>query len=571
MLKSYFSLLRELLPHRKRLLIVILFSILMAGQKLLVPELITLLQASWDNKDEVAALKIPIFIAAVFAIGAVFRYVSISGMKYIADLVTVGLRRKLMYKYLNLNLGFFHGQERGSGGLISRMLNDIFQVQLGVARLTDLVREPIVVAGMLIWLITIDWKLFLMILALTPITGLIISRIARSLRKYSRSNQESVEEITKVLKESLDGTRVIQSFNLEGEMKQRFDNKADDYLASRKKIISREEATGPISEAIGAISFVAILYYIGLQIIAGKFMVADVMAFVAAIIFMRDGIKKIQESYIQLQQALVGYERVQEVLQTESNLQVPAQPTSFPKDWKEIEFRNVSFGFPGKDPILRNINLTVKRGEVIALVGSSGGGKSTLLNLFLRFFDPTEGSIHIGGVNIAHMTLKDLRANIGLVSQDTFLFGDSIEKNIHAGDFSKPVSQIESAAQLANAHNFVMTAKGGYHAHVGDMGSMLSGGEKQRVSIARAIFKDAPILLLDEATSALDSESEREVQKGLDKLMEGRTAFVIAHRLSTIANADRILVLKKGEIVEEGSHEQLMAKSGEYFRFRNLQ
>jgi ATP-binding cassette subfamily B protein/subfamily B ATP-binding cassette protein MsbA len=268
---------------------------------------------------------------------------------------------------------------------------------------------------------------------------------------------------------------------------------------------------------------------------------------------------------------MVALERVNQVLATENALKIPEKALPFPRDWQEIEFRNVTFAFSGRSPVLKNIHLKVRRGEVIALVGTSGGGKSTLINLLMRFFDPIEGEILIGGVNIAHMDLADLRAHIGLVSQDVFLFGDSIEKNIQAGDFSKPLEGVEAAAQLANAHNFIMHSKGGYHAQVGDMGNMLSGGEKQRISIARAIFKNAPILLLDEATSALDSESEREVQKGLDKLMEGRTAFVIAHRLSTIAQATRILVLKKGEIVEEGTHDELLKKSGEYSRFHSLQ
>jgi ATP-binding cassette subfamily B protein/subfamily B ATP-binding cassette protein MsbA len=247
-----------------------------------------------------------------------------------------------------------------------------------------------------------------------------------------------------------------------------------------------------------------------------------------------------------------------------------AHPKKFPINWQSIEFRNVSFRFD-KDWILKNINLTIRRGELVAIVGSSGGGKSTLVNLLPRFFDPTEGEILVDNIPIKDICLTELRSNIALVSQDVFLFGDSIERNIHAGDFDKNPREIVRAAKLANADTFISKIPSGYQSRVGDMGSTLSGGEKQRISIARAIFKDAPVLVLDEATSALDSESELEVQKGLDQLMAGRTAFVIAHRLSTIAKANRILVISKGEIIEQGSHHELLAARGEYAKFLNLQ
>ncbi|MCB0355905.1 MAG: ATP-binding cassette domain-containing protein, partial [Bdellovibrionales bacterium] len=245
-------------------------------------------------------------------------------------------------------------------------------------------------------------------------------------------------------------------------------------------------------------------------------------------------------------------------------------PKPFPEEWQSIDFKNVTFAF-GDNNVLNNINLHVKRGEIIALVGASGGGKSTMVNLVQRFFDPIEGEISIGGTNIKDMSLKVLRDHIALVAQDVFLFGDTIRYNIWAGDLSKSPEGVEKAAKIANAHNFIINTPDKYETRLGDQGSRLSGGEKQRISIARAVFKDAPILILDEATSALDSENEREVQKGLDQLMQGRTAFVIAHRLSTIMKADRILVLKAGRVVEEGTHDTLMQRQGEYYNFQQLQ
>lgn len=571
MKEIYSKLLPEIRPYLKQFSLVLTLGILISLAKGAVPKLTEELPNAWANKDQARTFWLPIIVAGIFVFGAVARYFHMFWMKYIADLVAVNLRRRLMEKYLSLNIAFFQGLERGSGGLISRMLNDITLVQSGISRVADLVREPLIAVFMLISLIIIDWKLFLIILIVGPITATFIRKLAKSLRKYSHRNQESVEELTKVLKESLDGTRVVQSFNLEGEMNDRFNRRADEFLASKRKIISREEASGPISESIGAIVFAGILIYLGYQIIDGELSMGVFVGFLAAITMLREAFKKTQESYIQLQQGMVALERVHQILDTETALPIPAQPKAFPVDWKEVEFRNVTFGFSGKEPILKNINLTVKRGEIIALVGSSGGGKSTMINLLMRFFDPIEGGIFIGGVDLREMDLKDLRHHIGLVSQDVFLFGDTIEANIMAGDFSRTAEDVPEAAKLANAHHFIENAKGGYKTHVGDMGNMLSGGEKQRISIARAIFKNAPILLLDEATSALDSESEREVQKGLDKLTEGRTAFVIAHRLSTIAKAHRILVLKKGQIVEEGTHEELLTKAGEYSRFHSLQ
>ncbi|MCB0411973.1 MAG: ABC transporter ATP-binding protein [Bdellovibrionales bacterium] len=560
------KLLPEIKPHARMLAFVIFVGILVSALRSATPYFIQLLEESWKLKDFKQAMIIPFIIAASWVIASVGRYYHLFWMKYISDLIAVELRRKLMQKYLSLNLSYFQGLERGSGGLISRMLNDIAIIQSGITRIADLVREPFTAIFMLGYLVWIDWKLFIFIVALAPFITAAMRKLAKSLRKYSHQNQESVEDLTKVLKESLDGTRIVQSFNLEPEMNRRFDQRAKELLRSKRKIISREEASGPISESLASISMAMILVYIGTQLINEQLSLGDFLAFITAVTMLQDSLKKIQNGYIQLQQSAVAMDRVQEVLDTKNELALADNPKPFPKDWQQIEFRDVTFAYPGHKPVLNHIHLVVQRGEAVALVGSSGGGKSTLINLLMRFFDPVSGSILIGGIDLREMDLRDLRQNIGLVSQDVFLFGDTLKRNIQAGDFSKDESTVEHAARMANAHDFIMHSKGGYDAKVGEMGSLLSGGEKQRISIARAIYKDAPILILDEATSALDTESEREVQKGLDRLMEGRTAFVIAHRLSTIANADRILVLKGGQVIEEGSHEELLKKRGEYFR-----
>lgn len=560
----------ELKPYRRTLIFVLILGAITSGLKAAAPALIRELEEMWRVGNHVRAYQIPILIAVLWSLSSVGRYYHLFYMRFTADLVAVKLRRRLIDKYLTLNLSFFQNFVSGSGGLISRMINDITFVQQGIQRLADLMREPFMVVFAFGYLIHIDWRLTIFIVGALPLITGVIRKLARSLRKYGHANQETMEELTKTLKESLDGTRIVQSFNLEDEMRRRFDAQSKEYLETDRKIISREELVGPVSESLAAITLAMILVYIGQQIFANRMGVGDFIGFSFAIGLLQDSIRKLQDGFIKTQQAAVALERLQAILENTNTVPQSTKPVPFPQDWQTIEFRNVSFGFD-KTPVLNNINLTVRRGEIVALVGSSGGGKSTMVNLLGRFFDPQSGQILIGGVPIDQIALADLRRHIALVSQDVFLFGDSIERNIHAGDFSKPPDGVKPAAELANAHNFISRTKNGYQSRVGDMGSTLSGGEKQRISIARAIFKDAPILILDEATSALDSESEREVQKGLDHLLAGRTAFVVAHRLSTIAKADRILVLKKGQIIEEGTHDQLLVRQGEYFRFHQLQ
>jgi subfamily B ATP-binding cassette protein MsbA len=560
----------ELRPYKKRMIFVILTGIMISGFKALTPELMRRLSLAWESKDAHLTYQLPVFIAGTWMAASVLRYFHLFWMLYISELIAVNLRRKLMNKYLSLSLAFFQNFQTGSGGLISRMLNDIGIIQGGFQKVSDIVREPFMVMFSFASLLYIDWRLTFFVLAGTPLITAVLRGFARSVRKYSKHNQESMEGLTQALKESLDGTRVVQSFNLQNEMRRRFEEQADLFLSSKAKIISREEASGPVSESLSSIFMSIVLVYIGNQALHSQLSVSDFLGFLTAIGLLADSIKKVQGGYIKMQQSSVALERLQSILEDTHTLAEPSQPRAFPEDWREIEFRKVSFRYGDQD-VLHRLNLKIQRGEKIALVGSSGAGKSTLINLLPRFFDPTEGEVLIGGVPLDHMRLDDLRAHVALVTQDVFLFSDSVERNIHSGNFARAVHDVAEAAKLANAHEFIARNPEGYLTRVGERGARFSGGEKQRISIARAIFKDAPILILDEATSALDSESEREVQKGLDSLMEGRTALIIAHRLSTIAKCDRILVMDKGEIIEEGNHNELMVQKGAYHRFFQLQ
>jgi ATP-binding cassette, subfamily B, bacterial MsbA len=569
-MKVWLKLWPEIRNYRSQFIQILILGGLTSGLKALVPELTNRLFSAWQTHDMKMAWILPPALAVIWITSCVTRFYHLFKMKYTANCISVNQRRTLMEKYLSLNLSFFQNIESGSGGLISRMLNDINIIQSGVDRVADVFREPILCLGMLGYLIYLDWRLTIFILVAAPLITAVLRQLANSIRKYSRQNQEIMENLTRTLKESLDGTKIVQSFGLESEMRRKFGQQADSYLASRREIIAREELAGPLSESLTVIFISALLLYIGYQVFKNQFTLANFMTFMFAMGLMQDSIRKLQDAYIKLQQAAIGMDRLHAILETEPTVRDPVNPVPFPKDWQEIEFRNVSFAF-NKEQVLKNINLKIHRSETLALVGSSGSGKSTMANLLQRFFDPQSGEILIGGISIDKFSLADLRGHIALVTQDVFLFNETIERNIQMGHLQESAEKIVGAAKLANADSFIMNTPQGYQTSVGDFGNRMSGGEKQRVSIARAILKDAPILILDEATSALDSESEMEVQKGLNQLLIGRTALVIAHRLSTIARATRIVVLKKGEIIEQGNHSQLIEHKGEYFKFYQMQ
>ncbi len=559
-------------PYKSKIILVVILGIFTSALKGVAPELLNKLVTAWqpETHDAQAVIYIPIALAILWVVSSVTRYFHLYIMKFTADRISVAQRRKLMDKYLSLNLSFFQNFESGSGGLISRMVNDIMVILNGIHRVADIIREPVLIIGMFTYLLYKEWRLTLFVMLALPIVTAVLRRIARSLRKYAKQNQEIMEDLTRTLKESLDGTRIVQSFVLEDEMRKRFNTHADEFLKTRSKIISREEIAGPISESLNAIFFSVLLIIIGLVITKTNFSTADFIGYVAAMGLMQDSIRKLQDAYVKMQQAGVAVDRLQTILDSQPTVRDIPNAVNFPQNWNEIEFRNLTFAF-NQEPVLRGVNLKIKRGETIALVGSSGSGKSTLVNLLQRFFDPTQGEIFIGGVPTQNIKLAELRHNIALVTQDVFLFNDSIANNIQMGNLTAPLEHIEAAAKMANAHEFIVKTPEKYDTSVGDFGSRMSGGEKQRISIARAILKNSPILVLDEATSALDSESEQEVQKGLTQLLQGRTAFIIAHRLSTIANADRIIVLKKGQIVETGTHNELLDHKGEYFKFHQMQ
>ncbi|MGE0634383.1 MAG: ABC transporter ATP-binding protein [Pseudobdellovibrionaceae bacterium] len=566
-LKKLFA---ELRPFRKQIIIILVAGVILSITTTRIIQVSKELFDAIEVRNSDALIKGSWTILALAFVASIARYYHRFPSNYVGDQVAVLLRQKMQAKFLKLNLTFHNNFVSGSGGLLSRSLNDISTIQNGLNMMADFASEPILMIGLISLMFYANWKLAAMVFIAFPLILLFLRSTARSLRKYSRQGQTELDTLTGTVKESLDGLRVIQSFGLEKVMEERFSKTAQTYLKFRRKVHMRGEASGPVTELVVTFIIVLIFGYLGVEISKGNATFGDMIMFVGSLLGLQKPVKKLQESYVKLQQTMISAERVFSLLADTSEVVEAPDAVDFPKNWKKIEYKNVSFGYKNK-LVLKNFNLTLHRGEVIALVGESGSGKSTAVNLLQRFFEPTSGQILIDDTPLSKIKLKDLRKNLALVTQDVFLFNDSVAFNIHSGDFEKSPELIEKAAKSANAHDFICETHDGYQSRAGDRGTLFSGGEKQRISIARAILKDAPLLILDEATSALDSASEKEVQEGLEHLMEGRTALVIAHRLSTITKADKIIVMRDGEIVESGTHQSLVDLKGEYFRFRSLQ
>lgn len=557
-------------PYRTSYIIVITLGLIMAACDTVVASLVRpLFDEVFTNKNADLKLSLSASIVGVYFVHGVARFFHSVKIKMIVEFICSNLRIDLQKKLIRLNLNF-HSKNPPSTSL-AKAFNDIGNVQYGLWKLADLIRDPLAMLFLLGWILYLDWKLTLMIFIVIPVMIKFLKQVARSARKYSHFQQKEFENVMTAYKESLDGLKIVQSYNLEKTTENKLLSTITKYLDMRRIIVNREEISGPVTELLGAITFAAVLYYKATLVIAGQGTTGDFMSYLAALAFIQRPIKNLQDAYVRFQNMLVATDRVFEVLDDPNEVPQIANPKPFPKNFDQIKFSNVGFSYTQDSDLLKNINLSVKRGEVVALVGESGSGKSSLVNLLERFYDPTQGNITIGGIPITDIDLKDLRRNIALVTQDVFLFNDSVADNIKTGNPEEETVSVEESAKLANAYDFISKSNEKFESKAGDRGARFSGGEKQRISIARAIYKNAPVLILDEATSALDSKSEQEVQKGLEHLMRGRTVFVIAHRLSTIINADRIIVMRNGEIVETGSHSELLTQKGAYYNFYQLQ
>lgn len=569
--------LKRLFPYLKKYRGVILLTLFLGGilsiVTLATAKMVqTIIDGIFVHKNTELLVQAPLMIIALYFFSGLMRFTHMYFLRYTGERIGFDIRKDLQAHYAQMSLEFHTGNS--SGSLLSKTLNDTISVQQGLTLLSDVVKEPISAMAMLGYLFYLDWKLTLITFLAAPILILASRSLGRSVRKYSHIQQEIWENVTLVIKETLDGIRVVKAFSLEKHMQEKFDKVIHSMLAIRRKILKREEISGPVFEFLAACILAGILYYAGHQAIKGETSIGAFSAFVVVLFSLQGPIKKLQDAHVRLQHTVASSQRIFDILDTPLTVKDPEdlgrQSKTWNENWQTIEFKDVHFNY-GVREILKGVNLKVKRGEVVAIVGSSGGGKTTLVNLIPRFYDVSSGHIYVDQTDVRDFKVNDLRSHIALVTQDVFLFNETIRENIMAGKQEALPSQIASALTAANATSFIGQMKNKELSIVGDRGALLSGGERQRISIARALFKNTPILILDEATSALDSESENVVQEALEKLMKGRTTFVIAHRLSTIQKADRIIVLSDGKIIEEGRHEDLLTKQGAYFNFHKHQ
>lgn len=523
------------------------------------------------NQGNIEALKSTIVITlALSIITLVTKYFHLYKMNYIAELVGQSLRNQMERKFTRLSLSYHNNYSTGPGGMISLVLADVRAIIDGLRMVADVFLHPLLFILLFINLLVLDWKLTLFAFSIAPFVIIALRNLAKSVRKYAPIGFQQLEGLTSVIKETLDGIRILQSYNLENVISKKFEHMGKEFTDSRRTMHSRGELAGPLAEFSGALILVLAMYYITQNVSTGQATVGTFIAYVTNLLMMSMPLKRAQETFVRIQEVITAANRVFGLIDAPHEVKRNPEHFDFPQNWSRIRLENISLSF-GDKPVLKNVSLEVKRGETVAFVGESGSGKSSILNLLLRFYEPSSGQIFIDETPIQDIELGQLRKNIGMVSQDVFLFNDSIKSNIQFGNLERTAQDIETVAKLANAHDFIARMPRSYDSLVGDRGNLLSGGEKQRISIARALFKDAPILILDEATSALDSTNEVEVQKGLDSLIQGRTTFVVAHRLSTIQNVQRIYVIKSGEVVEIGSHQELIQKRSEYFKFYQLQ
>jgi subfamily B ATP-binding cassette protein MsbA len=454
---------------------------------------------------------------------------------------------------------------------MSRITNDVNLIQGAVSEaVTSLLKDSFTIIGLVFLIFYRDWKLAVIAMFVFPLTIYPIAKFGRMMRNVASRTQVTMGSLTSLLQETIAGTRIVKAFGMEEYEGKRFAKENEDLFKLFMKSVSIKGISTPLMEFLGGIAMAAIVLYGGLEVLKGNSTPGNFFSFLAALIMLYEPVKRLTNVNNTIQQGIAGAQRVFSIIDIDPDIRNSSYAIALPKISKGIDIQNVTFSY-AETPVLKNINLSINAGEVVAFVGMSGGGKTTLVNLIPRFYDVTEGKISIDSHDIRDVTIQSLRGQIGIVTQQTILFNDTVRNNIAYGNIDESDENIIKAAKAANAHDFISNLPNKYNTIIGEQGTKLSGGERQRISIARALLKDAPILILDEATSSLDTEAEIEVQDALEKLMQGRTTLIIAHRLSTIRNAHRILVLANGEIVEEGTHESLIEKKGEYFRYYTMQ
>ncbi len=521
-----------------------------------------------------ALLIICLVVFASILLKNVFAYFSMYFLNPIRNRILNDMRSNMYRKILHLPIGYFSEQRKGD--IMSKLSNDLGDVESStISVLESLFREPITIILFFVYMIILSPQLTLFLLIFLPVSGFILGRIGRSLKKENTRVLQQFGRLFSTIEETLGGIRIIKAFNAEDKIRAKFDAENEEMYHLKNKANRRRDLASPVSEALGVTAVLCILWYGGRMVLSNdagfSLNAGDFLAYIAIFTQLIQPLKGLSNASYNMQKGAASIDRIEQLIN--EKVEITDKPGALQlKDFTDsITLHNVSFGYDPANMILKNINLTVKKGQTIAIVGSSGSGKSTMADLVPRFIDATAGEVLIDGVNIKDYTLHSIRQHMGIVTQEAILFNDTIANNIGLGKDAATAEEIRHAAQIANAEIFINQKENGYETNTGDRGMKLSGGERQRLTIARALLKNPPILILDEATSSLDTESERLVQDAINTLMANRTSIVIAHRLSTIRHADEIIVLQKGEIVERGTHETLLQQKGFYNKLVQMQ
>lgn len=607
-MKEFLQILRRFIPpYKKYLALTVIFNILSAVLNIfsfaaLIPILQILFRTegagtatelmpwSLDNLKEVLAnnadyyvtqligdvgatttlLLIGLFLAFATFLKTGAYFLSSATIIPIRTGVVRDIRNQLYHKITSLPIGFF--SEERKGDIIARMTGDVGEIESSIMSSLDMLfKNPILIISYFTALIFISWQLTLFTLIFVPIFGWFMGYVGRKLKRKSIAAQSLWSDTMSQVEETLGGLRIIKAFCAEDKMNKRFDGINSEYRDSIQRVNIRQQMAHPMSEFLGTVLIIIVLWVGGILVLDQQILSGPTFIYYLVMLYsIINPLKDFSKASYNIPKGLASMERVDKILKAENTIKEPANPKHIASFEHQIEFRHVSFRY-GEQWVLKDINLVIEKGKTVALVGQSGSGKSTLVDLIPRYYDVQEGEVLIDGINVKDLGIHDLRQLIGNVNQEAILFNDSFYGNITFGVDSATREQVEQAAHIANAHEFIMQTEHGYDTNIGDRGGRLSGGQRQRVSIARAILKNPPILILDEATSALDTESERLVQDALERLMKTRTTVAIAHRLSTIKNADEICVLHEGEIVERGTHEELLEKGGYYRKLHEMQ
>ncbi len=524
-----------------------------------------------DKGNNMALAVVSLFIIITSLFKAFFTYFSVHFISPVRNRAIEDIRNKLFSKVLSLPLSYYSNEKKGD--IISRMTNDVKEVEISVVSSLQMIfLHPITILVYLSSLIWISPRLTMIVLIIIPFVGIVLGRIGKVLNKQSRQGMRLIGSLVTVMDETLFGLRIIKAFNAEDKIQEHFISSNRLYTRLMTNLFRRRSSASPITEFLGSVIMVSIMWY-GASLVLGHQSTLTAEAFIAYILIFSQIIspaKGLSTAYYNIQNGLASIERINEVMNADIKILEKKDAISVNQFKESIEYKDVSFKY-NREFVLKHIDLKVKKGQMIALVGQSGSGKSTLVDLLPRFFDTTEGQILLDGIPITDYKIKDYRSLFGIVNQEPILFNDTFFNNIAFGIYDAKIEDVKRASKIANAYDFIMQYPNNFYTNIGDRGNKLSGGQRQRISIARAVLKNPPILILDEATSSLDSKSEKLVQEALDKLMENRTSIVVAHRLSTIFNADEIIVLHEGQIVERGKHTDLLALNGYYKKLYDLQ